>query len=150
MSESNSWCIVQTLGISISDKVKYKVKNVAAMVGTTVHDAVLSAMDNLVVPWKELSKKSVDAFSGLNPSSVVLHPDQWDFSGDTGGLQMASLGRFKRNINHKSVDGTGGSVTVICRAVKEPLIRKNVLITPVMGNTLFTNLVSQPRDYGYG
>ena len=65
--------------------VRSEVKNVDATVETKVH-AILSAMDNLVVPRMELAMRSVRISSALKPVSVVLDPDQRDFSGGKNSL----------------------------------------------------------------
>ena len=62
----------------------------AAMVKLTVHDVILSAMDILIVPGKELVIGSADVSSTRNRNSVELNPYQWDFSGDIKGLQIST------------------------------------------------------------
>ena len=63
---------MQTLKRSLTNKVLSDVDNVVATVATKLHDAILAAMDSLVVPRVELAMKSVNATSGRNPGSVVL------------------------------------------------------------------------------
>ena len=74
---------MQKLENNIADQIQSEVEKVVATVETRVHEAILSAMDNLVVPW------SVGISMTRIPSSIVSEPDQGDFSGDTNGLQMA-------------------------------------------------------------
>ena len=68
-STAESGCQVdkQTLEENISDKVRRGVENAVATVGTEVHEAVLSGMDNLVVPSMELAMRSVGILSVYIP-----------------------------------------------------------------------------------
>ena len=64
------------------------------MVETRIHDAVLTAIENLVIPRAELAMKSVNAFSGRSVDGVVLDLDQKDFSEN---CRKPSNDRFKKN-----------------------------------------------------
>ena len=86
-AESGSQVKMQTLEKSISDKDRGDVENVVATVETRVHEAIIYAMDNLVVPGVELAMKSVDIFSASNPSSEIVDHAQGRFLGDTNELQ---------------------------------------------------------------
>ena len=80
INESSSPVDMHILEKSISDRAKSDVENFVAMIETRVHDAILCAMDNLVIPRLELAMKSTDASSTRDPSIVVLDLDQRDFS----------------------------------------------------------------------
>ena len=59
-------------------------------VETRVQDAILTAMESLVIPRVELATKSVNASFGRDVDSIVTDPDQGDFSGNIEGLQMTA------------------------------------------------------------
>ena len=62
MTESNSQVDMQTLVLSYSARVRSDVENVVATVEIRVHDAILSAIDNLVIAKMELAMRSVKNF----------------------------------------------------------------------------------------
>ena len=74
------------------------------------YDAILSAMDNLLVLKAELARLA-NASSMRNPSSAVIDPDQGDFQGNTDGLHMTDFSRFNSNINADRNGETRGSIT---------------------------------------
>ena len=85
---------VHTLEEIIVSKVRSEVDNVMTSVEITVHDAVLTAVENLVIPRVELAMKSGNAFSGRSVDGFVLEPDQGDFWGTIGGLPMTTSSRI--------------------------------------------------------
>ena len=70
---------VRTLEEKIASKVRSDVDNVITSVGTSVQDAVLTAIEKLVIPRVELAVKSADALSERSVDGNVLEPDQRDF-----------------------------------------------------------------------
>ena len=56
--------------------------------------------------------KSVNTSSGRDVDSVALDPDQRDFSGNIGGLQMTTSSRKSSNADLNKIDETGGNITV--------------------------------------
>ena len=86
---------IHTLEKNIADKVRREVDEVITLVEIRVQDAVLTAMENLVICRVELAMKSVDASSGRGMDSVVLDPDRRVFSGNIEGLQMTTLIRIR-------------------------------------------------------
>ena len=102
-TESGPQFDMQTLEKIISEKVRKEVENVVATVETMVHEAVLSAIDNLIVPRMELVMIGWN-FSGPNPNSVVLDPDEKVFFGDTNGLRMTASSRFNSSANVNGID----------------------------------------------
>ena len=71
-AESGSEVGMQTLEKNISDNARSQAENVVATTETRVLEAILSAMDILVVPKMELAMKSVGFASTRNP----ICPDQ--------------------------------------------------------------------------
>ena len=110
-TESGSQVDMQTLEKNISHKLRSEVENVAA-VETSVYEAILSAMDNLVISRMELAMRSVGISSACNPSSAVCDPDEKDFSGITNGLQMTASSRFNSTANFNGIDEARGNITV--------------------------------------
>ena len=60
------------------------VDRVVAVVENWIHDAILTAMDNVVIPRVEMALRSIAASSGRWPNSVFQKLDQTDFSGNKG------------------------------------------------------------------
>ena len=70
---------VHTLEENFVSKVRSEVDNVMTSVETNVQDAVLTAIENLVIPRVELAMKSANAHSERSVDGNVLEPDQRDF-----------------------------------------------------------------------
>ena len=64
-------------------KIRKEVDYAVMAVGNRVHDAILTAMDNVVMPRVEMAVRSVTESSRRGPSCVVQNPDQRNFSGNT-------------------------------------------------------------------
>ena len=77
-------------------------------VETRVQDAMMIEIENLVIPRVELALKSVNALSGHEFGSVVLDPDQRDFSGNIEGLQMTASSRMNSHIDLIRIGETRG------------------------------------------
>ena len=73
---------MQTVERSITDIMYCEVDNNVGTVKTRVHEAIVAAVDNLVIPRVELAIKSVSAASGWDTGGVVIDPDQRSFSGN--------------------------------------------------------------------
>ena len=71
-----------------------------------VHEAILTAMESLVIPGVEIAIKSVNASSGRDADSVVPDPDQRDFSGNIESLQMIASNRINSNTDLNKIDET--------------------------------------------
>ena len=48
-----------------------------------MHDAILTAMGNVVIPRVEVAVRSITGSSGQGPSGVVQNADRTDFTGNT-------------------------------------------------------------------
>ena len=55
-----------------------------------MHDASLTAMDNVVTPRDEMAVRLVTRSSGQGPSSVFQNPDRMDFTGNTENTPLMS------------------------------------------------------------
>ena len=80
-SENGSQVFMQKLEKNIFNKLGSGVENVVTTVEIWVHEAILSALVNLVVPGMKVAMRLVGISLTRNPSGVVLDPDQRDFSG---------------------------------------------------------------------
>ena len=102
---------VHTLEENIVSKVRSEVDNVMTSVETRVQDAVLTAIENLVIPRVELAMKSANAHSERSVGNV-LEPDQRDFLGDIEGLWMTASSRINSHMDLNRIDETRGNITV--------------------------------------
>ena len=84
--DSGSQVDMHTFDKNISSKVRSGVYGAMKTVEARVQDAVLTAIENLVVPRVELAMESVNASSGHGVGRALLGPDQRDFSGNIEGL----------------------------------------------------------------
>ena len=53
-------------------------------------DAILTAMDNVVIPQVEMAVRSITVSSGRGPSNVVQSIDRMDFTGNTENTALMS------------------------------------------------------------
>ena len=81
-------------------------------VETRVQDALLTAIENLAFLRVELAMNSVNASCGHGVGSLVLDPDQRDFSGNLEGLQMTASSRTNSHRDLNRIDETRGNITV--------------------------------------
>ena len=103
---------VHTLEENIVSKVRSEVDNVMTPVGTRVQDAVLTAIENLVIPRVELAMNSANARSERSADSNVLEPDQRDFLGDIKSLRMTASSRINSHMDLNRIDETRSNITV--------------------------------------
>ena len=83
------------------------VHNAVETVENCMRDAILTAMDNMIIPRIEMAVRSIIRSSGQGPRSVVQHPDQTIFTGNTENTPLRSAyGRRDLNIGHDRNDET--------------------------------------------
>ena len=76
-------------------------------VANGMHDAILTAMDNVVIPRVEKAVRSIAQSSGRGRSSVVQKPDRWDSTGSTENTPlMSASSRIDSNIDPDRNDET--------------------------------------------
>ena len=97
---------------NIVSKVRGEVDSVMTTVETRMQGAVLFAIENLLIPRVELAMKSVNASSGREVGSVVLDPDQRDFSGNMEGLRMTASSRTNSHKDLNRINETRCNITV--------------------------------------
>ena len=103
---------MHTLEENIVSKVRSQVDNVMTTVKTTVQDAVLTAIENIVIPRVDLVMKSANASSARSDDGNVLEPDQKDFLGSIEVLQMTASGRIHSRTDLNGIDETRCNITV--------------------------------------
>ena len=59
-----------------------------------MHDAILTAIDNVRIPRVKMAVRAITESSGRGPSSVVQNPDQRDFTGITANTPPMSASNF--------------------------------------------------------
>ena len=55
-----------------------------------MHDAILTAMDKVVIPRVAMAVRSITGSSGHGPCSEVQNPDRRDFLGNAGNTPLMS------------------------------------------------------------
>ena len=103
---------VHTIEENIISKVRSEVEKVLTSVETRVQDAVLTAVENFVIPRLDLAMKSAIAPSGGSVDGNVMEPDQMDFLGNIEGLRMTAFSRINTHTDLKKIDETRGNITV--------------------------------------
>ena len=81
-------------------------------VETRVQDAVLTAIENLLITRVELSMKSANVPSGQSVDGNVLEPDHREFLGNFEGLRLTASSRINSHTDLKRIDKTRGDITV--------------------------------------
>ena len=97
-----------TLATNIVNKVRKEVDNLRALIERRLQDAVLIAIENLVIARLALAKRSVNASSGRGVVNVVLDTDQGDFSGKIEGLRVNGSNRIYWHTKLNRIDETFG------------------------------------------
>ena len=92
---------VHTLEKNIVNKVRSEVDNVMTSVETRVQDAVLTAIENIVILRMELAMKSANAHSEQSVDGNVLEHEQRDFLGNIEGLRMTASSSIKLTYGFK-------------------------------------------------
>ena len=103
---------IHTLENNIVKKGRSEVDIVMISVETRVQDAVMSAIEKLVISRVKLSMKSVNASSGRGADSIVLDPEWRYFSGNIEGRQLTTLNRLNSHTDLNRFDETRGNLTV--------------------------------------
>ena len=92
--------------------MQIEVDNVMTSVETRVQVAVLTAIDNLVIPRIELAMTSANMRSEESVDGNALEPDQRDFLGNIEGLRMTAFSRKNSHTDLNRIDDTRGNITV--------------------------------------
>ena len=104
--ESNS-CQNQVTENNIDSKVRQVVDNAVMIVENCMHDAILTAMDNVVMPRVEMAVRSIIGSSGQGSSRVVQNPDRRDSTGNTENTpRMSASSRSDVNVDQDKDEET--------------------------------------------
>ena len=92
---------------NIVDKINKEVDYVVVAVENRLHDAILTAIDNVVISRVEMAVRSFTESSGRRPDCMVQLPDQRDFPWDTKNMPlMSACSRMDLNIDQDGNDET--------------------------------------------
>ena len=95
----------QDIEKNIDDKISKAVDRAVMTVENCMHDAILTAMDNVVIPRVKMAVRSITESSGRGRSSVVQNPDQSDITGNTGNTSlMSASSRMDLNVDQDNND----------------------------------------------
>ena len=97
----------QVIGIITDDKIRNAVASAVFAVENCMHDAILTAMKNVVIPWIEMAVRSITGSSGSGPNSIVQSPDRRDFARKIEKTPLRSASSWlDLKIEHNGIDGT--------------------------------------------
>ena len=98
----------QVIGRNIANKIRKEIDCVVAAVENRAHDAILTAMDSVVIPRVEMAVKSMTGLSERGRNSVSRNPYHREFSGNMAIRPLrAASSRMDSIINQDRNDETG-------------------------------------------
>ena len=86
----DSECQNQVIENTIYDKIREAIESAVLTIENRIHDFILTAMDNVVIPRVEMAVRSITELSGRGSSSVVQNPGQRNFTGNTVNTPLMS------------------------------------------------------------
>ena len=90
----------QEIERNVADRISKEVDNAFMTAKIRVHNAILTAMDNVIIISVEMAVKFVTGSSGCGPNIVVKNPDQRNVSVNTknnhDGIQPSRLKHWSR------------------------------------------------------
>ena len=89
-NDENSTCQNQVIENIIDDKIQKRFDDAVMTIENQIHDAILTAMDNVVMPRVEMAVRSITGSSGQGSSSLAQNPDRADFTGNTENTRLMS------------------------------------------------------------
>ena len=97
----------QVMENNIDGEVRKAVDKAVLTVENRKHDAIVTAMDKVVIPRVEMAVKSITGSSGHGLNSEVQNPYQRDFSKNAGNTPLISASsRLDLNTNQDRNDET--------------------------------------------
>ena len=105
----NSACHSQFGENIIDDKIGKAVDSAVMTVENWMHDAILTAMDNMVIPRVKMAVRSITESSRRGPNSVVQNPNHWVSLGILKTLRtplMSASSRIDLNVHQDRNDET--------------------------------------------
>ena len=80
----------QVIGSNTDGKIRNVVDSAVIVVENLMHDPILTAMNNVLIPRVEMAVRSITGSSRNGPNSIVRNPDRWDFAGNTENTPLGS------------------------------------------------------------
>ena len=71
----------QIIGNNTFDRIRDALDSAVIAVENRMHDAILTALNDVVIPRVEMTVRSISGSSGNGPNSVVQNPDRRFFTG---------------------------------------------------------------------
>ena len=90
---------VKTLERCFNEKIDKEISNIVDTVEDRIHNAIFTAIDNIVAPKNELSIRSINASSGRDVTSVTANSERGEHVGINASFENAS---GNNNITHVS------------------------------------------------
>ena len=81
---------VKTLERCFNERIDREMNNIVDTVEERIQNAILTAIDNIIVPKIELAIRSVNASSGRDMTSVSAHSERREYTGINASLENAS------------------------------------------------------------
>ena len=81
---------VKTLERCFNERIDREMNNIVDTVEDRIQNAILTAIDNIIVPKIELAIRSVNASSGRDVTSVSAHSERREYTGINASLENAS------------------------------------------------------------
>ena len=81
---------VKTLERCFNERIDREMNNIVDTVEDRIQNAILTAIDNIIVPRIELAIRSVNASSGRDVTSVSAHSERREYTGINASLENAS------------------------------------------------------------
>ena len=89
--------------IILTTKLEKRLTMLSRPFQNLMHDAILTAMDNVIILRVEMTVRSITSSSRLGPNSTFQNPDRRDFIGNTKNTPLKSASsRLDLNIDHES------------------------------------------------
>ena len=102
-----SACQNQIIGINIDDKIRRAFDNAVKTVENRMHDAILTALDNVVTPPGELDVRSITGSSGHGTNSALQNQDRRNSIGNTENTpRKSAFTRLHLNLDQDGINKT--------------------------------------------
>ena len=97
----------QVIGSNTDNRIRNPIDSAVIAVANHMHDAILTAMNNVLFPRVEMAVRSIEGSSGNGPNSLFQNPDRRDFTGNTENAPLTSASsRLDSNFEQDEIDET--------------------------------------------
>ena len=95
----------QVIGKNSGDKIRDAANSAVIVVENRLHDAILTVMNDVVIPRVEMAVRSITGSSANGVESIVQNLDRRDFTGNSKNTSLRSAsGRLDLNIDQNIID----------------------------------------------